>query len=107
MIALTPEQRQTVESKFRNLADKWAELIAYRSNTSALRRHPVLHEIVALGESAVPLILRELERKPSVSWFGLLATITSQNPVPPELAGHVAEMTGAWLAWGRQQGYLE
>jgi len=107
MIPLTPEQRQAVESKFRDLANHWAELTAYRSNMSALRRHPVFNEIVALGEPAVPLILRELEREPSVSWFGLLATMTGENPVPAELAGRVAEMAGAWLAWGRRQGYLE
>ena len=107
MIALTPEQRQPVESKFRDLANQWAELTAYRSNMSALRRHPLFDEIVALGEPAIPLILRELERKPSVPWFGLLATMTGENAVPPELAGRVAEMAGSWLAWGRRQGYLE
>ena len=36
MIALTPEQRQTVESKFRDLTNQWAELTAYRSNMGAL-----------------------------------------------------------------------
>jgi hypothetical protein len=107
MIALTPEQRLTAESKFRDLANQWAELTAYRSNMGALRRHPLFDEIVALGEPAAPLILRELERKPSVSWFGLLATMTGETPVPSELAGRVAEMAGSWLAWGRGQGYLE
>jgi hypothetical protein len=106
MIALTPEQRQTVESRFRELAHQWTELTDHRSNMGALRRHLLFGEIVALGEPAVPLILRELERKPSVSWFGLLATMTGENPVPPELAGRVAEMAGSWLAWGRRQGYL-
>jgi hypothetical protein len=45
------------------------------------------------------LIPRELEREPNVSWFGLLATITGENPVPSELAGHVAEMTRACSRW--------
>ncbi len=98
MIALTPEHRLTVESKFRDLANQWAELTAYRSNVGALRRHPLFDEIVALGEPAIPLILGELERKPSASWFGLLATIAGENPVPSELAGRVAEMAGSWLA---------
>ena len=59
------------------------------------------HELIALGEPAVPLILRELERAPSVSWFGVLAAITGENPVPAAIAGHVAAMAGAWLEWGR------
>ena len=107
MIALTPEQRQTVERRFRDLATEWAELTAYRSNMGALRDHPVYRELVALGEPAVPLILSELEREPSVSWFGLLTSITGENPVSPELAGRVAAMAGAWLEWGRRQGYSE
>jgi hypothetical protein len=107
MIALTPEQRQTVERQFHGLAIRWTELTAYRSNMGGLRHHPVYQELIALGEPAVSLILRELERKPSVSWFGMLSAITGDDPVSPEQAGHVAAMADAWLGWGRQHGYLE
>jgi hypothetical protein len=62
---------------------------------------------MSLGEPAVPLILGELARKPSASWFGILGTITGENPVSAELAGHVGAMAGAWVEWGRRQGYLE
>jgi hypothetical protein len=96
MIALTPEQRQSVEHRFRDLASQWAELIAYRSNIGGLRHHPVYLELLALGEPAVPLILGELERKPSPSWFGLLGAITGADPVPAHVAGHVEFMSGAW-----------
>jgi hypothetical protein len=107
MIALTPEQRQSVEQRFRDLAIQWAELTAYRSNVGGLRHHAVYQELMSLGEPAVPLILGELARKPSASWFGILGTITGENPVSAELAGHVGAMAGAWLEWGRRQGYLE
>jgi hypothetical protein len=107
MPALTPEQRQSVEQSFRDLATQWAELTRYRSNMGALRNHPLYQELIGLGEPAVPLILRELQREPSVSWFGPLAAITGETPVPAELAGHVAAMAGAWLEWGRRRGYLE
>jgi hypothetical protein len=63
--------------------------------------------LLALGEPAVPLILAELERKPSPSWFGMLGAITGENPVPPHLAGHVEAMAGAWLEWGRRHTYLQ
>jgi hypothetical protein len=107
MIALTAEQRETVERRFRTLADQWAELTLYRSNLGALRRHPVYQDLVGLGEPAIPLILKELERRPSVSWFGVLVEITDENPVPTELAGHVAAMAEAWLEWGKGRGYVE
>jgi hypothetical protein len=35
-------------------ANPWTELTAYRSNTGALRRHPLSDEIVALGAPASP-----------------------------------------------------
>ena len=42
MIALTPEQRQGIEQRFRQLANEWAELTAYRSNIGGLRHHPII-----------------------------------------------------------------
>ncbi len=105
MIALTPEQRQTVEREFRSLASRWDELTLYRSNLRPLRRHPVYQELITLGEAAIPLILKELERRPSASWFDLLGELTGEDPVPPELAGQVGAMADAWLEWGRGQGY--
>lgn len=107
MIALTPEQRQTVERHFRDLADRWLELTLYRSNLRTLRDHPVYLELIELGEPALPLILGELMKRPSVSWFGPLEEIAGENPVPAESAGRVAAMARAWLEWGRGRGYLE
>ncbi len=107
MIVLTPEQRRTVEQQFRELADRWSALTHFRSNMATLRRQHLYHDITGLGEPAVPLILRELERRPSVSWFGILNEITGEDPVPAESAGHVAAMADSWLEWGRRRGYLE
>ena len=106
MIALTPEQRQTIERRFRDLATRWDELTLYRSNLSALRNHPVYQDLIGLSEAAIPLILRELERKRSVSWIMPLADITGEDPIPAESAGHVTAMADAWLEWGRRRGFL-
>ena len=107
MIALTSEQRQSVERTFRELAARWTDLTAYRSNVGALREHPVAREIIALGEPAIPLLLRELAREPAVSWMVLLAATSGEDPVPPEAAGRVAAMARAWLDWGRMRGHFE
>jgi hypothetical protein len=106
MITLTPEQQQDVARRFQGLATQWKEATRYRSNIHALRNHPVYQELVAQGEPVVPLILAELEREPSVSWITVLAAITGENPVRPELAGRVDAMARAWLDWGRQRGYV-
>jgi hypothetical protein len=105
MTTLTPEQRQDVARRFQGLATQWGVATRYRSNTHALRDHPVYRELVGLGEPAVPLILAELKREPNVSWFLVLAAITGEDPIPPALAGRVDAMARAWLDWGRQRGY--
>jgi hypothetical protein len=105
MITLTPEQQQEVARRFQGLATQWIATTRYRSNTQDLRNHPVYQELVALGEPIAPLILSELERGPDVSWFTVLAAITGENPVPPEVAGQVDAMAQAWLDWGRQRGH--
>ena len=107
MIALTPEQRHTVERQFHDLATQWLELTHYRSNIGSLRSHPVYRDLAALRQPAVSLILRELERRPSAAWFGLLAEITEENPIPSESAGIVSAMADSWLEWGRRRGYVE
>jgi hypothetical protein len=106
MITLTPEQQQSVAQRFQGLATQWNAATRYRSNTHALRNHPVYQELVALGEPVIPLILAELERESNVSWFRVLTAITGENPLPPALSGRVDAMARAWLDWGRQRGYV-
>ena len=99
MITLTPEQQLDVARRFQGLATQWKATTRYRSNTHALRTHPIFQELVALGEPVVPLILAELARESNVSWFTVLAGITGENPVSPALAGRVDDMARAWLDW--------
>ncbi len=105
MITLTPEQQQDVARRFQILASQWIAATRYRSNTHALRKHPVYQQLVSLGEPVVPLILAELERAPNVSWFTVLHGITGEDPIPPALAGRVDAMAAAWIEWGRQLGH--
>ncbi len=97
MTTLTPEQQQDLAQRFQGLATQWDAATRYRSNTHALRDHPVYQELVALGEPVVPLILMELEREPNVFWFLVLARITGENPVLPTLSGRVEAMARAWI----------
>src|SRR3954470_15783003 len=85
MITLTPEQQQDVARRFQGLLTPGKAATRYRSNTHALRNHPVYQELIALGEPVVPLILAELEREPSVSWMTVLVGITGEDPVPPNV----------------------
>ena len=98
--AVSPELEQT----FTALATRWKAERGPTSFVTEMTNHPAYQEIIALGDAAVPLLLRELEREPDF-WFAALRALTGANPVPPASRGKVTEMAGAWLAWGRQQGY--
>ena len=63
--------------------------------------NPAYQRIIAMGEKAVPLILRELERELD-HWFWALEVLTDENPVSGEHEGNMVEMRERWMEWGRR-----
>jgi hypothetical protein len=50
------------------------------SSTQRIAIHPAYQQIIGLGQPAVPLLLREVERR-SGRWFWALKSITREDPV--------------------------
>ncbi len=94
----------THEKKFRDLVTRWKADTRYTSSVTEMAVHPAYQQIIGMGESAVPLLLRELAENGG-HWFWALGAITGEDPVPAESRGRIAEMTAAWLEWGRANGY--
>jgi hypothetical protein len=94
-----------VEGRFRELVDEWQADVAPLSSTTARVQHPAYREIIALGPAAVPLLLRELERRPNHG-FAALRALTGADPVAPADRGHLVAMAEAWIRWGKERGYL-
>jgi len=94
---------ETLEERFRRLEATWAAETAYISSSTVIRNHPAFLEIISLGEAVVPLILRELEKRPRLLVWAL-KQITGANPVPAADHGNIAKMCEAWLRWGHEQG---
>lgn len=94
----------THEKRFRDLVAKWKADTMYVSSVTQMATHPAYQQIIGMGRSALPLLLRELAENGG-HWFWALKAITGDDPVPPEDRGNVARMTAAWLAWGRANGY--
>lgn len=95
--------QSALEEEFGRLVAEWK---SQRGNTSSITKIsmlPAYQKIIGMSTRAVPLILRELERKQD-HWFWALRVITGANPVPPEHAGNLEKMSGHWIAWGREQG---
>jgi hypothetical protein len=73
------------------------------SSTRRLRRHPAYVEILALGDRAIPLLLRRLERRDARPvWLALLGSLTSFQPG----AGRetIEDAAADWIRWGRSRG---
>jgi hypothetical protein len=100
-----PTNDPDLERRFRELADEWQADVAHLSSTTARVQHPAYREIIALGPPVVPLLLRELERRPN-HWFAALRSLTGADPVAPADRGHLGLMAESWIKWGRERGYL-
>lgn len=91
-------------ARFADLAEIWRNETAHLSSTTAIVKHPAYREIIEMGTSVVPLILRELARRPA-HWGPALAQITGERPVSPAEAGRPEAIAAAWLRWGREHGH--
>lgn len=103
---LTASSKQIeLEATFAKLVKQWREENHGVSSTNQMSMHPAYQQIIGMGEAAIPLLLRELEKK-SGQWFWALKSITREDAVPPENRGRTSEMIKIWLEWGRQKGYI-
>ena len=91
--------------KFLALVLLWKQTQGPQSSVPAMVMHPAYQRIVGLGPAAVPLLLRELERRPD-HWFWALNAITGEDPVAAGDRGNLTGMTEAWLDWGRRHGLI-
>ena len=101
-----PSTDLTLNERFLRLVAEWRSEIAGLSSPQALAKHPAYQEIIAMGEPALPLILRDL-RDNGGWWYPALRTLTGENPVSECAKGNVSLNDEAWLRWGRENGYIE
>jgi hypothetical protein len=104
-IAAGADLESALEKKFSTLRDEWKAGVALSSSAVDMILHPAYQKIIGMGSSALPLLLRELEREPD-HWFWALASISCENPVPMDDAGDLDRMAMRWLAWGRTRGLI-
>jgi len=101
-----PVSRESIPYiRFHRLKEKWEAETAFLSSVSDIVMHPAYQQIIGMGPAAIPLILREVSIKQG-QWFWALKSITNADPVKPEHRGIVAEMSKAWLQWGKERGYI-
>ena len=87
------------------LATRWYQETAALSSVSQMAMHPAYQEMIGMGDTAVPLILRELQQKPG-HWFWALRAITGEDPISLEERGKVRAMAETWIQWGKERGLI-
>lgn len=105
IIAVGARAMSAVEGEFQLLAAQWRRDIGAHSSLTKILTNWNYLKIIALGESAIPLILKELQREPA-PWFVALEAITGEHNLGKQFAGNFRKMAAAWLAWGAVRGYL-
>lgn len=95
-----------LDEEFQLLAEQWRRETGMLSSVSKKVGHPAYQKIIAMGDKALPFILRELRDRPAY-WFGALKAITAQSPARPDEKLDLQKLREAWLRWGQERGYLE
>jgi hypothetical protein len=87
-----------VQVLFDELAAEWRARTAHLSSVERIILDPAYQRIIGLGPAVIPLLLRELERRPG-HWFWALSAITGEDPAVG--TNSFQEAVHAWLQWGR------
>ncbi|MBI1851775.1 MAG: hypothetical protein HYR85_15650 [Planctomycetes bacterium] len=96
--------RRTIQQQFDALAEWWRAETRHLSSVTQMVTHPAYQRIIGKGQVVVPILLRELRKRPD-HWFWALKAITGEDPVRPEDRGKLPAMANAWLEWGRTHGF--
>jgi hypothetical protein len=94
-----------LEMLFARLVAEWHRETDLLSNSTKASMHPAYQRIIGLGAQAIPLILREMQAQGG-HWAWALRAITGENPAAQVEGGNIRAAREAWLAWGRERGYL-
>ena len=99
---------QWTNPALKDLLQRWGEAESRLSHLSSpwYAVHSLFAETVAMGQPVVPFLLVELARNPRQWIFSVLREITKENPVLQGHRGMSDKMTGDWLQWGEEKGYL-
>lgn len=102
---LSHDNTRTAE-KFVELANRWHEEIEHLSSPSRITDNDTYLKIISMGESVIPFILRDLQKRGG-DWYRALRILSGTDQVPIKDRGDVPRMKESWLRWGHDKGYIK
>jgi hypothetical protein len=93
-----------LEDHFKTIVERWHSDTRHTSSLTKMITHPTYKRIIELGPKVLPLLFRELSERPN-HWLVALNAITREDPAA--VGSTFGEAVQAWLAWGRERGYLK
>lgn len=87
---------EITNATFHALAEQWKRETGHFSIFSQKAMHPLYQGIIKLGERALPVLIKELDKSPR-NWFWALRKISGCNPVKE--GASVEEAVEAWKRW--------
>ena len=105
------EPGRSLEDRFENLVDVWHEETDLHSSLVKVVSHPAYLNIVAMGQKAVPLILREMRRRPghwlpAIQALATAGDLLAEGENPAAGSSTSSQARAAWVKWGESKGYL-
>jgi hypothetical protein len=98
------EKKADLSAEFQTLSRRWSKETSHLSSLLQKVTHDSYQRIIAMGPPAIPLILKEMKRKPG-HWFWALDHLT-KGENPAEGCGTLTQAAAAWIKWGESKGYL-
>lgn len=90
---------------FYAVQQRWERETQFLSSSKLKKQHPAYQVLVENAKLTLPLILSELQRRPShLVW--ILNEIATELPFTEEEAGDISAMSAAWVKWGKEDGKL-
>lgn len=95
-----------IERRFAAIARQWRAETGRLSSAMKMSQHPAYQEIISMGWPAVPLILKELQKRPG-HWLIALHQITGEQPaMKPGDETYFSKAVEAWIEWGKERGLI-
>jgi hypothetical protein len=86
--------------KFRDLLYSWQKETGFHSNPAKKKENDNYRAIVAMGDIAMPFLIKELATRPCIGMFEMVREILGDFPVIPEQErGRVKRIAAIVIKW--------